>query len=231
VHRAVERRRRRHCHHHGDDGDEPAHRGAIATAIWQDATAGDFTVASSIGKALYIANIAPGAAGGHFISGSNAGTTTFGALTVTGAATFNLTGSVSGSVGSVVGLTVANLDVAVSTRLATAGYTAPLSAGATANAVWDELIALHAGVGSTGLTLALSTPLTAAGVRAAVGLAAANMDTQFGTLATSAQAVAIKAKTDSLTFTVAGKLDVNTLYVNGIAVTGLGTAGTPWGPA
>jgi hypothetical protein len=44
-------------------------------------------VASSIGKSLYIANIAPGASGGHFISGSNAGTTTFGALTVTGAFT------------------------------------------------------------------------------------------------------------------------------------------------
>ncbi len=60
---------------------------AIATGVWQDATAGDFTVASSIGKALYIANIAPGASGGHFISGSNAGTTTLGALTVTGAFT------------------------------------------------------------------------------------------------------------------------------------------------
>lgn len=59
----------------------------IATGVWQDATAGDFTVANSIGKALYIANIAPGAAGGHFISGSNAGTTTFAALTVTGVMT------------------------------------------------------------------------------------------------------------------------------------------------
>jgi fibronectin-binding autotransporter adhesin len=64
----------------------------IATGVWQDATAGDFTTASSIGKALYIANIAPGASGGLFISGSNAGTTTFGALTVTGATT--LTGNV-----------------------------------------------------------------------------------------------------------------------------------------
>jgi hypothetical protein len=48
--------------------------------------------------------------------------------------------SVTGAVGSVTGLTVANLDVAVSTRLATAGYTAPDNAGiaaipdATANA-------------------------------------------------------------------------------------------------
>lgn len=56
----------------------------IATGVWQDATAGDFTTASSIGKALYIANVAPGGSGGHLVSGSNAGTTTLGALTVTG---------------------------------------------------------------------------------------------------------------------------------------------------
>jgi hypothetical protein len=60
---------------------------AIATGVWQDATAGDFTTASSIGKALYINNVAPGGSGGHLISGTNAGTTTLGALTVTGALT------------------------------------------------------------------------------------------------------------------------------------------------
>lgn len=49
---------------------------SIATGIWQDATAGDFTVASSIGKALYINNVAPGGAGGHFIAGSNTGPVT-----------------------------------------------------------------------------------------------------------------------------------------------------------
>jgi hypothetical protein len=64
---------------------------AIATGVWQDSTAGDFTVASSIGKALYVSNVAPGGSGGHMISGSNAGTTTLGALTVTGATT--LTGN------------------------------------------------------------------------------------------------------------------------------------------
>jgi hypothetical protein len=63
----------------------------IATAIWQDATAGDFTVASSIGKALYTGNVVPGGAGGLFIAGSNAATTV------------NFTGSLSGSVGSVTG--------------------------------------------------------------------------------------------------------------------------------
>jgi len=55
----------------------------------------------------------------------------------------NVTGSVAsvtGAVGSVTGLTVANLDVAVSTRLATAGYTAPPSAASNATAVLDEII-------------------------------------------------------------------------------------------
>lgn len=62
----------------------------VATAVWQDATAGDFTAAGSIGKALFV-NAAPGAAGGHFIAGSNAATTA------------NFTGNLSGSVGSVTG--------------------------------------------------------------------------------------------------------------------------------
>lgn len=61
---------------------------AIATGIWQDATAGDFTAANSIGKALYVTAI-PGAANGHFIAGVNAGTTV------------NITGNLSGSVGSI----------------------------------------------------------------------------------------------------------------------------------
>lgn len=67
----------------------------IATGIWQDTTAGDFTTASSIGKALYTGNFVPGAAGGLFIAGSNAATT----VNITG----NITGNLSGSVGSVTG--------------------------------------------------------------------------------------------------------------------------------
>lgn len=63
--------------------------------------------------------------------------------------------------------------------------------------------------------------LDAAGVRSAVGLAAANLDTQLSTIAgyidtevsailaaVDTEVAAIKAKTDSLTFTVAGKADV-----------------------
>ena len=58
----------------------------IATGVWQDTTAGDFTVASSIGKSLFTSGAVPGASGGLFIAGSNAATTV------------NFTGNLSGSV-------------------------------------------------------------------------------------------------------------------------------------
>lgn len=47
---------------------------------------------------------------------------------------------------------------------------------------------------------------------------------------TAADVAAIKAKTDSLTFTVAGKADVNVLYVNSIQIDGVGSEADPWGP-
>jgi len=59
---------------------------AVATAVWQDTTAGDFTTVGSIGKSLFTAGVVPGAAGGLFIAGSNAATT-FATLDVTGATT------------------------------------------------------------------------------------------------------------------------------------------------
>lgn len=82
---------------------------AVATGIWQDATGTDFTTASSIGKSLYTTGNAPGAASGLALVGSNVGSAT----------------SVSGAVGSVTGLTASNLDATVSSRLASASYTAP----------------------------------------------------------------------------------------------------------
>ena len=74
----------------------------IASAVWTDTTATDFSTVNSIGKALYT-TAAPGVSGGLFIAGTNAATTV------------NITGSIS-TAGSVAGLTVANLDVAVSSR-------------------------------------------------------------------------------------------------------------------
>jgi len=42
----------------------------IATGVWQDATAGDFAAASSIGKSLFTSGVVPGGAGGIAIVGS-----------------------------------------------------------------------------------------------------------------------------------------------------------------
>jgi hypothetical protein len=49
-------------------------------------------------------------------------------------------------------------------------------------------------------------------------------------VAQNSNIAAIKAKTDSLTFTVAGQVDANIQYVNDTLVQGAGTAGSPWGP-
>jgi hypothetical protein len=45
-----------------------------------------------------------------------------------------------------------------------------------------------------------------------------------------ANAAAIRAKTDSLTFTKAGEVDANVQSVNGVTVNGTGASGDEWGP-
>ena len=94
--------------------------------------------------------------------------------------------------------------------------------------------------------LAALNDLDAAGIRTAVGLASANMDTQFAASAkatgvsthsaadvrteidsNSTQVAAIKAKTDELTFTKANELDANMQSINGVTLTGDGS-GTPF---
>ena len=69
----------------------------------------------------------------------------------------------------------------------------------------------------TELQAGLST-LDAAGVRTAVGLASANLDTQLTAIDDflDTEVAAIKAKTDSLTFTVAGQVDANMLAISGV---------------
>lgn len=86
---------------------------------------------------------------------------------------------------------------------------------------------------NTGWAITAPVPaLSAADIRAAVGLASANLDTQLSTIddLLDTEVAAIKAKTDSLTFTVAGQVDSNIQAVNDVTVTGAGTALSPWGP-
>lgn len=115
----------------------------VATGVWQDAVAGDFTVANSIGKNLKAADTVPGGAAGHFIAGTNAATS------ITTALTANITGNLSGSVGSVtadVGITQAGADKVWGTTVRT------LSA-AGVQAIWDALTSALTTAGSIGLGL------------------------------------------------------------------------------
>jgi hypothetical protein len=112
-----------------------------------------------------------------------------------GSVSGNVGGNVVGSVGSVTGLTASNLDATVSSRLATVGYTAPLTAVTT---------------------------------RSALGLATANLDTQLAAIDTdTGDIAAIKAKTDSLTFTAANVVDANIQWINDVPIVGDGS-GTPF---
>jgi len=137
-----------------------------------------------------------------------------------------------------------------------------------ATAVWISATRTLTAIDEDTTTLDLD-----ATIRAAVGLASANLDTQLGDLPTAAEVTdavwdedltthsvadsagrylsdtgailpaivviddfldteiaAIKAKTDSLTFTVAGQVDANIQYVNDVLVTGTGALGDEWGP-
>ncbi len=101
----------------------------IATAVWQDATAGDFTTSGSIGKSLFTSGVVPGAAGGLFIAGTNAATT------VTTSFTTTFTGNLTGTIG--------NLAAGAKTDVE--------------NAVWNTVLASHLTAGSTGAALNTSS--------------------------------------------------------------------------
>lgn len=124
------------------------------------------------------------------------------------------------------------------------------TAAAVADAVWDEALAGHTTAGSAGKALSdagtagdpWSTAVPGAyGAGTAGFVVGTYLDAAASTLATAAalatvddfldtEVAAIKAKTDSLTFTVAGQLDANIQYVNDVLVTGNGQTGTEWGP-
>lgn len=147
----------------------------------------------------------------------------------------------------------------------TAGVTL---AAAAVQAIWDALTSALTTAGSIGKLLvdninatissrlaaaSYTAPLDAAGTRAAVGLASANLDTQISSRASAAdlatltayvdtevaailaavdtEVAAIKAKTDNLAFTVSGQVDANIQSVNDVTVAGTGAAGDTWRPA
>lgn len=148
---------------------------AIATGVWQDATAGDFTVASSVGKSLYTSGNAPGAASGLALVGSNMGTVSsvtgaVGSVTgAVGSVTGNVGGNVVGSVASVTARVTANTDqLAGQTVTAAAGVTFPASVASPTN-ITAGTITTTTSV-TNGVTLAAaaidSTALAASGKNA-----------------------------------------------------------------
>lgn len=114
------------------------------------------------------------------------------------------------------------VDVDTSTRLATAGYTAPDNASVAAILV--DTAAIDARLPSD--------PADQSVVIAATDAILAAVDTRLPTASytapDNASVTAIKAKTDSLTFTKALELDANLKSVNSVTVNGDG-AGTPMG--
>jgi len=93
-------------------------------------------------------------------------------------------------------------------------------AGTNTNLAWNALSTTIAGV------IPLVTTTTT--VTGAVGSVTGAVGSVTGL--TASDVAAIKAKTDSLTFTVAGQVDANIQSVNDVTVTGNGQPGTEWGP-
>lgn len=188
-------------------------------AIW-DALTSALTTASSIGK-LLVDNInATISSRSTYAGGDTPGTTTLLSRLTSGRATNldNLDATVSGRASQTSVDAVKTVTDKVNTAVELDGAVYRF----TTNALEQS----PAGGGGG---------LDAAGVRAAIGLASANLDTQLGDLPTNAElttAIApVKTKTDSLSFTIANKVDANVTHVNETEVGGTGTGGDPWGPA
>jgi hypothetical protein len=170
------------------------------------------------------------------LSGS-VGSVTGAVGSVTGAVG-SVAGNVVGSVASVTARVTANADqLAGQTVTAAAGVTFPTSVASPTNitagtitTVTNLTNAPTVGDFTAAMKTSLSAATPAVTVSDKTGFSLTAAYDAAKTAAPATDVTAIKAKTDSLTFTVAAKLDVNLLVVNGITVNGAGTAGSPWGP-
>jgi hypothetical protein len=132
---------------------------------------------------------------------------------ITGNVTGNLVGNVTGSVGSVAGA-VASVTAPVTLADGPHGGASTLITGTFVGSVSGSVGSVTGNVvGSVGSVTGAVGSVTGA-VGSVTGLTASDV-------------AAIKAKTDSLTFTKAAELDVNVQSINGATVTGDGNA-TPW---
>ena len=132
---------------------------------------------------------------------------------------------------------LANLDVVLSTRLATSAYTAPTTPPTAVqnrqemdtNSMGLAAIFARTDVATSTrmATFTYTAPLDAAGTRSAVGLAAANLDTQLTAIDDflDTEVAAIKAKTDNLPAAPAAVGDIPTAVVNADALLNRNIAG------
>lgn len=142
---------------------------------------------------------------------------------------------------------IANLDAAITTRMAsytqpTGFLTATFPSGTIANTT-----NITAGTITTATNLtnaptngdftstmktSIGTAVAASAVASVTGNVGGNVTGSVGSVVgmTASDVGAIKAKTDSLTFTVAGQVDSNIQYVNDVLVNGTGASGDEWGP-
>ena len=243
----------------------------IATAIWTDTTAGDFTVAASVGKSVMngvalgtglTINAYTGDTPQTGDSYARIGATGSGLTSLASQASVNTiddfldtevaailedTGTtIPAQISALNNLSAAQVNTEVDTALVDIGLDHLLSATVTgtdvvdnsivarlvsksATADWDtyaqttdSLEALRDRGDAAWITATGFSTLDAAGVRTAVGLASANLDTQIGTLATAAaltivddfldtEIAAIKAKTDNLPSDPADASDIAAL--------------------
>jgi cytoskeletal protein CcmA (bactofilin family) len=167
---------------------------------------------------------------------SDFGDTAFSSIAVSGTTT--LTGAV--SLGSTLGVTGTTTLAALNTgAIGTGAITVTGALGVSGTATLGALTVS----GATTLTGAATATnasnninLGTDALNATVLAASAVTEIQSGLAlstqvdALEADVTAIKAKTDSLTFTVAGKVDANIRAVNSVAVGGTGAVGNRWGP-
>ena len=119
-------------------------------------------------------------------------------------------GSVTGAVGSVTGNVGGNVTGSVGSVVGAVGSVTGNVGGNVTGSVGSVVGAVGSVTGNVGGNVAGS-------VASVTGLTASDV-------------AAIKAKTDSLTFTVAGQVDSNVQYVNDVQVNGTGALGDEWGP-
>jgi len=150
-----------------------------------------------------------------------------------GSVTGNVGGNVTGSVGSVAAGGITNASFAAD-AITAAKVAADVSAEI-ADAIWDEATLGHTTAGTFGeqCKTDIDAILADTAVIGATGAGLTSLATQASVNTIDdfldTEIAAIKAKTDSLTFTVAGQVDANIQSINDVAITGNGQVGTEFG--